>query len=175
MRKRQPEPRYLAVGRVQRPHGVRGELRLEVLTGYPERLADLDAVYVGQEYRRYGVTGCRLHQNLALVTLTGVDDRDSADRLRGQLVYVAIEDAVPLDEHEVYEFQVEGLQVVTEEGIVLGDIAEVLAVAGANDVLVVRGPRGETLIPVIDDVITDVDMEAGRLVIHVLPGLLDKA
>lgn len=173
MRRRQPEPRYLAVGRVQRPHGVRGELRLEVLTGYPERLAQLGTVHVGPEYRRFEMVGCRLHQGIALVRLAGVEDRDAADRLRGQVVYVAIEDAVPLDEHEIYEFQAEGLQVVTEDGTVLGDIAEVLAVPGANDVLVVRGPRGEVLIPVIDDVVVDVDVEAGRLVIHVLPGLLD--
>jgi 16S rRNA processing protein RimM len=173
MRRRQPEPRYLAVGRVQRPHGVHGELRLEILTGYPERLAQLDVVYVGRECRRYAVTGCRLHRDIALVQLGGVDDRNSADDLRGQIVYVAIEDAVPLDEHEVYEFQAEGLQVVTEEGLILGDVAEVLAVPGANEVFVVRGPRGEILIPVIEDVIIDVNLDAGRLVIHAIPGLLD--
>ncbi len=173
MRRQQPEPRHLAVGRVQRPHGVRGELRLEILTDYPERLATLKAVYVGDDYRRYGVSGCRLHQDIALIRLVGIDERNAADELRGQVVYVALEDAVPLEENEVYAFQAAGLRVVTEEGMDLGEITEILTIPGANDVLVVRGPRGETLIPVIENVIVDLDTEAGRLTIRALPGLLD--
>ncbi len=173
MRRQQPEPRHLAVGRVQRPHGVRGELRLEILTDYPERLVTMESVYVGDDYRRYAVAGCRLHQDVALMRLVGIDDRNAADELRGQVVYVAMEDAVPLEENEVYAFQAEGLHVVTDEGIDLGEITDVLAVPGANDVFVVRGPRGETLIPVIEDVIVDIDIEAGQLTIRVLPGLLD--
>jgi 16S rRNA processing protein RimM len=148
-------------------------LRLEILTDYPERLAQLDVVYVGRDPRRYEVAGCRLHQGIALLKLTGIDDRTAADALRGEMVFVAMEDAVPLEDHEVYEHQVEGLQVVTEDGVALGTIAEVLSVSGANDVFVVRGARGEILIPVIEDVIVSVDMGMGRLIIRVLPGLLD--
>jgi 16S rRNA processing protein RimM len=173
MRKKQPEPRYLALGRIQRPHGVRGEVRLEILTDYPERLSGLKTVFLGSEHRAYQVENCRLHQKIALVKLAGLDDRDSADQLRGKMVHVAIEDAVPLEGDEHYEFQMEGVQVVTDAGQVLGEIVEVFTAPGANDVFIVHGPLGEILIPVIEDVVTDLDLDAGRLVIHPLPGLLD--
>ena len=172
MRHKQPEPRYLALGRIQRPHGVRGEVRLMILTDYPERLLELKTVYLGDEHRVYKVESSRLHQKIALVKLAGFDDRDSADQLRGETVYVAIEDAVPLEDCEHYEFQMEGLQVVTDDGQVLGEIVEVFTAPGANDVFVVHGPSGEILIPVIEDVVTDLDLDAGRMVIHPLPGLL---
>ncbi len=79
----QPEPRYLAVGRVQRPHGVCGELRVMVLTAYPEQLSRLKTLYLGQKQRPYPLEGVRLHQKAALIKLAGIDDRNAADELRG--------------------------------------------------------------------------------------------
>ena len=169
---RQPEPRYLAVGRVQRPHGVRGELRAAILTAYPEQLSRLSTLYLGQKQRPYPLESVRLHQKVALIKLAGVDDRDAADELRGEILYIAVGDALPLEEHEHYEFELVGTSVFTEEGELLGEIVETFTAPGANDVLVVHGPRGEVLIPLIEDIIVDVDLDAGRIVIHPLPGLL---
>jgi len=165
----------LAVGRVARPHGVRGELRVELLTDYPERLTTRPRVYVGPEQRAYDVQAVRLHQKVALMRLAGCDSRDAAEALRGALVYVAVEDAVPLEPNEYWEHQVEGLEVYTEDGDLIGEVAEVFTVPGGNDVLVVHGPRGENLIPVIEDVVVAVDLVAGRVVIRALPGLLGDA
>lgn len=173
MPKVQPEPRYLAVGRIVRPHGVRGELRVEILTDYPERIGLLRTLYVGKAHRAYTISGVRLHQNVMLLTLQECTDRSTAETLRGALVEIAVEDAVPLEEDEYYHFQVIGMEIETETGEVLGEIVDVLTTPGANDVFVVFGPRGEILIPVIEGVILDVDHEAGRMHIHVLPGLLD--
>lgn len=173
MHKTQPEPHYLAVGRITRPHGVRGELRVEVLTDYPEHIADLRRLYVGKQHRPYKVLGVRFHQDIILLTLEGCADRDAANALRGSLVEIAIEDAIPLEDDEYYHFQVVGMEVVTDEGVVLGEVVDVLATPGTNDVFVVYGPRGEILIPVIEDVILDFDTEANRLRIHLIPGLLD--
>jgi 16S rRNA processing protein RimM len=175
MRRQQPEPRYLAVGRVQRPHGVRGELRMEILTDYPARLSRLKTLYLGERHLPYPLESVRLHHNLALIKVAGIDDRTAADETRGLVVYVAIEDAVPLEEHEVYEHALEGLEVITDEGEPLGEIVELFTAPGANDVLVVHGPRGEILIPVTEEVVVSVDLDAGQLVIHPLPGLLGDA
>jgi len=172
MRNRHPEPQYLAVGRVTRPHGVRGELRVEVLTDDPEHLASLPTLYLGEERRQVKVLGVRLHQKHLLVTLDGCDSREAADELRGLALYVAAEDAVPLERDEYYEYQVEGLQVVTENGEVLGEIAEVFTAPGANDVFIVHGPLGEMLIPAIEDVVIEIDPADGRVVIRPMPGLL---
>jgi len=172
MRGKHPEPRYLAVGKITRPHGVRGELRVEVLTDYPERLASMPTLYLGGDHRLVKVLGIRPHHKALLVTLEGCADRDAADRLRGSILYVAADDAMQLKPDEYYEYQVEGLGVVTEGGESLGEIAEVFTAPGANDVFVVHGPLGELLIPAIEDVVIDIDPDAGRVVVRPMPGLL---
>lgn len=173
MHNKHPEPRYLAVGRITRPHGVRGELRVEVLTDYPEHLAEKKVLYVGRQHRPYKVRGLRFHQEAALLTLEGCDDRNAAGALRGSLVEIAVEDATPLEDDEYYHYQVIGMRVETDGGEVLGEVADVFEAPGANDVLVVYGPRGEILLPVIEDVIADFDLETNRICVHLLPGLLD--
>ncbi len=171
-----PEPRYLLVGRVLRPHGVRGELRVAILTGYPDRLAQHSHFYLAHAkspdvVRRYAVKGLRLHKKSLLIKLHGCDDRNAADELRGMLVQIPIEDAVPLEEGEYYLFQLVGVRVEAESGEWLGKIVQVIE-TGANEVYVVRGPRGEVLLPGVDDVVLELDIESRRMVVRLLPGLL---
>ncbi len=175
MQRRHPEPSHLAVGRVLRPHGVHGELRVEILTDSPEHLSEVETLYVGKSRRPYHLDSVRLHQKIALLKLASCDDRNAADELRGEYLYVAAEDAVPLDVDEVYEYQVVGLTVVTDEGQLLGEVVEVFTAPGANDVFVVHGPLGEILIPAIEEVVIGLELEARRLVVRLLPGLLDSA
>ena len=87
------------------------------------------------------------------------------------MVQVPREEAIPLEEGEYYYFQLVGLTVETESGERLGRLAEVLE-TGANDVYVVRGPRGEVLLPAVEDVIRQVDLESRRVVVRLLPGML---
>jgi 16S rRNA processing protein RimM len=151
---------------------VRGELRVEVLTDYPERLSLHPVLYLGDDLRKYPLESVRHHKDVALIKLGDCDDRNAAEELRGQMVQIPVEAAVPLEEGEYYHFQVLDLEVVCDDGEVLGKVADVID-TGANDVYVVRGPRGEVLIPAIDEVVRELDFEAGRLVVHLLPGLLD--
>jgi 16S rRNA processing protein RimM len=167
---RRPEPRYLAIGRVVRPFGLRGELKVKVLTAYPERLGRMRTVYLGPQAEPRTVEGVRLHQDAALLKLTGCDDRTAAEGLRGALVQIALENAVPLDEDEYYEHQIVGLTVLEEDGTLLGKVTEIIS-TGANDVYVVVGPEGELLLPAIESVILEIDLEADRLVVHMLEGL----
>lgn len=175
-----PEPSYVVVGRVRRPHGIGGEVRVEVLTDYPERLAEHDYVYLAQRrspdnVAQYPVESIRPHKEILLIKLGGVEDRDAAEELRGMLVQVPLSEAVPLEEGEYYHFQLIGIDVETEEGEWLGRVADVIS-TGAADVFVVRGPRGEVLLPVIDDVILKLDTDNREVIVHLLPGLLeDKA
>jgi 16S rRNA processing protein RimM len=171
-----PEPCYLLVGRVLRPHGVRGELRIEIVTDYPERLVQHTHFYLSHPdfpaaVQRYPVEGIRFHKEVLLLKLGGCDDRDAANHLRGMLVQIPIADAVPLEEGEYYLFQLVGVQVETENGERLGQIVEVIE-TGANDVYIVRGPRGEVLLPAVDEVILELDLESKRMVVRPLPGML---
>ncbi|MBN1976171.1 MAG: 16S rRNA processing protein RimM [Anaerolineae bacterium] len=171
-----PEPRYLVVGRVLRPHGVLGELRVEVITDYPERLGQHVHFYLAhpdspEQVQRYSIEKIRQHKEIALLKLEGCDDRNGADVLRNMLVQIPVEEAVPLEEGEYYHFQIAGVRVETEDGEWLGQVAEVLE-TGANDVYLVRGPRGEILLPAIADVVLELDLEARRMVVRLLPGIL---
>lgn len=103
-----------------------------------------------------------------LITLDGYEDRDKAEALRGELVLVRLEDAVPLRHGEYYHHQIIGLSVVTDEGEELGSVAEIIK-TGANDVYVVRGQGGEVLLPAIQSVIRKI--EPSRMIVHLLPGL----
>jgi 16S rRNA processing protein RimM len=171
-----PEPRYLLVGRVSRPHGVRGELRVEIITDYPERLSEHTHFYLAHPgspttVRRFPAEKVRIHRDVALLKLVGCDDRNAADELRGLLVQIPVEEAVPLEEGEYYLYQLIGVQVETEDGEGLGKVVDVIE-TGANDVYVVRGPRGEVLLPAIEDVVLGLDLESKRMVVRLLAGLL---
>jgi 16S rRNA processing protein RimM len=161
---------FLAVGRVLRPHGVRGELLVESLTDFPEHLSEQQVVYLGEPPGPHALAGLRLHRGDLILQLAGVEDRDAAEAFREQLVQIKAEAAAPLPPGMYYHHQLIGLAVYTDEGEHLGELSEVLE-TGANDVYVVNGPQGEILLPVIAEVIGPVDLDAHRMTVHLLEGL----
>ena len=166
------ESRFLVIGRILKPHGVRGELRVEILTELPERFTWLDSVYIGKEDPTlYKLEGVRFHKSLVLLKLKDCDDRNSADLLRSQLVQIPEAEGLPLEEGEYYLHQVIGLEVYTEEGDFLGHVKEMLETK-ANNVFVVRDTKKEILLPDIDEVIREIDFDSGRILVTLLPGLL---
>lgn len=164
------ERRFLAVGRVVAPRGVRGELKVRPETEDPERFALLDEVLLGEQRQPFAVRGVRFFGGLVLLQLEGVASRDEAEVWRDAIVWIPQEQGLALQEGQYYYHQIEGLTVVTVEGEVLGRVIEVLP-TGANDVYVVRGDRQEILLPAIRDVILQVDLGAGRMVVRLLEGL----
>jgi 16S rRNA processing protein RimM len=172
-KKKSAEPRFIAIGRVIRPHGVRGELAVEVLTDFPERFDAIQAIYLGdpQQADKWQVASTRWHKDRILLTLPGCEDRTTAEGLRGLLVQIPIEEAMSLPEDEYYPYQLVGLDVVTVEGDELGRLSEVIFTK-ANEVYVVVGPRGQILLPAIADVVDRVDLDSGRMVVRLIDGLL---
>ncbi|MFN8377049.1 MAG: ribosome maturation factor RimM [Anaerolineae bacterium] len=170
-------PDFLLIGEILRPHGVHGELKVRVLTEYPERIPSIPVVYIGagvgaSNPRALHVESMRMHQGFALIKFRETPDRTMAERLRGQYVMVRIEDAVPLEEGEFYLYQVVGLPVWTDDGRELGVVTEVLE-TGANDVYVVKGDAyGEVLIPVTPDTILRTDIQGRQITVRLPDGLL---
>jgi len=169
----QPELRYLAIGRVVRAHGVRGEISVAVLTDFPERFESLEWVYVGNEFEAqpFRLEKHRWHKKNVLLTLSDITDRTQAEQLQGQFIQIPIDEAVPLPDGDYYLYQLVGLQVITSTGELLGTIDHIIE-TGANDVYVVKNEaQEELLIPAIADVVKSVDLDKGQIIIELLDGL----
>ncbi len=167
------EPRFLAVGQVMKPHGVRGEVSVEILTDFPGRFALLERVYLNEDDpRSVPLEGVRFHKGRALLKLGGYDDRTAVEILRGEMVLVPIDEAMPLEPGEYYQDDLIGLEVWTVEDEYLGDVVEVLE-TGANDVFIVDGgDPGEVLLPAIEQVVQWIDLEENRMVVELMEGLI---
>lgn len=166
------EPRFLVIGRILKPHGVQGEMRVDVISELPERFTWLDEVYIGHANPTLKtVESIRFHKSWALLKLAGCDDRNSANLLRSQLVQIPESEGLPLQDGEYYLYQLIGLKVYTEDQEYLGDISEVLETK-ANNVFVVKASDAEILLPDISEVIRDIDFESGVVTVRLMPGLL---
>lgn len=165
----------LVVGRIGRPHGVRGEITIDVRTDEPDtRFA------AGTEIRTDPSTAgpltverARWHSGRLLVRFAGIGDRDAAEELRGTWLVVDPGDIPPsADPDDFHDRELIGLAVVTADGADVGRVADILH--HGQDLLVVHGPGGEKLVPFVTALVPEVDVPGGRLVIDPPPGLLDQ-
>lgn len=166
------EPVFLAVGKLGRPHGVRGEIFLHLMTDFPERLRAGVKVFLGPAYDPIEIKAVRGHKNALLLNLSGYATPEAVAALTNRYLFVRADDRPVLPEGEYYHHQLIGLQVVDEQGQVLGSISEILE-TGANDVYVVLPPKGaEILLPAVEDVILEVDLPNQRMLVRLIPGML---
>jgi 16S rRNA processing protein RimM len=166
-----PKPRYLTIGRVLKPWGFRGELKIEIMTDFPERFASLKTVYLGEDAQPFPVERARLLGKAVGLKLKGIDTEQAAARLRSQLVQIPTDEAVPLPEGKYYLYQLIGLRVKTMQGQDLGEVVDILE-TGANNVYVVKNDKREILIPAIEPVVKKVDLKNGEILIEPMEGLL---
>jgi 16S rRNA processing protein RimM len=169
-------PDRLIVGRVLRPHGIKGELSVEVLSDAPERFVPGAELGVGdpdgpEPLRTAVVAAARRHQGRLLLSFEGVEDRDAADRYRGAWLSIPVTEARPLEPDEFWAHQLVGLAVVDHHGRERGRVADVLPGA-AHDLLAVELPGGASvLVPAVAALVT-VELDAGRVLVEAVPGLL---
>lgn len=166
------EPVYLTVGFIRRPHGIRGELIMDIHTDFPDRLRAGAKVFLGEERQPAKLASARPHGTSLLVSFRGTDSPEMAGRWRNTWVYVTAADRPPLPDGKVYQYQIIGLRVVTDEGRELGLLTEIIE-TGANNVYVVKAEDGkEILLPAIPDVILGIDLPNGEVKVHLLEGLV---
>ena len=161
------------VGRIGRPHGVRGEVTVQVRTDSPEQRFTVGAQLGVGAGRTLTVDAVRPHAGNLLVRFAGVADRAAAAELRGVLLTVDTVELPALDDpDEFYDHQLEGLAAVGSDGAQLGTVREVVHTP-ASDLLVVETDRGEALVPFVRAIVPEVDLSAGRVVLDPPAGLLD--
>ena len=168
-------PGRAVIGLVSRPHGVRGEIRVESLTDRPDRFARLSRVWLvraGTELGEFDVESSRALGKAVGLKLHGLDTPEAVAALRGVEIQAEPLSADDLPAGTYYVSNLVGLDVRTDEGEPLGVVAEVMS-CRANDVLVVRHGASERLLPLVGDVIVKIDLGERVVVVHVLPGLLE--
>ena len=158
----------VAIGRVVKPQGRKGEVAVEPFSDRPDRFPSLTAVHVpgeGGAARRIEVDGIWPHKGRFVLKLRGIDSIDDAETLRGLEVRIPEEDLAALPEGSYYHHQLKGLAVVDESGAPLGTVHDILETGGEAPVLSVRKLGAETLIPLADAFVRRVDLAGGRIVV----------
>jgi 16S rRNA processing protein RimM len=157
----------IVIARITAAHGIRGEVKAEVLTDFPERFDRGSKLWLDGAERTVELG--RWQGRAVILKLTGIDTRNDAEALRGKELTVP-EPAHLEDEGAYYIHDLIGLSVQDAAGTELGNLHEIIT-TGATDVYVIRGPRGELLLPALDDVVTNVDLKARRITVAVPEGL----
>jgi 16S rRNA processing protein RimM len=162
------------VGVIGRPHGVRGEVAVELRTDEPERRFVPGQVLLEEGGSRHlTVRSVRQHSGRLLVSFDELVDRASAEAVRGMLLTAAVEpDERPAEPSEFYDRHLIGLRAVTPDGAEVGEVRSVLHLP-AQDVLEIETAAGPRLVPFVAALVPDVDLEGGRLTVVDLTGLLD--
>ena len=159
---------FVAVGRVLGPRGLLGDAKVEPL-GPRDVLAGGRLIFArGQQYR---IERSRTRAAFLYLKLSGIDSREAANELRAAYLEVREADLAPLAEGQYYRFQLMGLAVRATDGRDLGRITDVLS-SPDSDVFVVQGPLGEVLVPSVDEIVREVDLETGVVTVEIVPGLL---
>lgn len=166
---------FLRVGVISSTHGIRGEVKVYPTTDDSERFLDLDEVILdtGREHKILEIEGVKFFKNQVILKFKGYDNINDIEKYLKKDLLVDREHAVELGENENFIADLIDMEVVTDEGKVLGTLTDVIE-TGANDVYAVKTPEGkEILLPAIRDCILDVNVDEKRMTVHVMEGLLD--
>ena len=164
---------FLETGKITGTHGLKGEVRVQPWADSPEFLAEFDELYLDKGAKKIGITSSRVHKNMLIMKIKGIDTVEQADALRNKVLYMNRND-VELEEGAYFIQDLIGLDVIDDDtGERLGRLDDV-SETGANDVYHVRTDEGRVfLIPVIPDVIREVSLEEGCVKIFKMKGLFD--
>jgi len=167
--KRQGED-FILIGKVLKPHGIKGDLRVRYFNPDPLFLLNYSRLYLKDQrrgiFRPFEVKDVQVRERDIILHLKGIEDRDAAERWSGSLIYVSREDLPPLEEGEYYWEDILGLEVYTVEGEYLGRVVNIIP-TGGRDVYEVEGPKGEVLLPAVEGIIREIDLKAQRMVVQV--------
>ena len=165
----------VAIARVARPHGIRGEVVADIITDFPERFEGLEGVtakLVDSSRAELKIERFRFHQGRVMFKFAGFDTVEAAEQLRNAEICIAETEAVELEADEYFDWELAGCRVVTLAGLELGTVAEVMR-TGGTEILVIRGVEKEFLVPFAEAICTEVDIENKRIVVDPPEGLLE--
>ena len=165
----------VAIARVARPHGLRGDVVADLLTDFPERfegLGDVVGVMPDGSHRGLKIESARQQKGRMLLKFAEASSVEEAEALRGSEICVPEDEAVELEEGEFFDWELEGCRVVTTDGEPLGEVTSLMR-TGGTELLVVGGGERELLIPFAEAICTEVDLEARQITVDPPEGLLE--
>ncbi len=168
------QKQFLETGKITGTHGLKGEVRVQPWADSPEFLSEFDELYFDKGAEKIEITASRVHKHMLIMKIKGVDSVEDAEKLRNKVLYMNRDD-VALEDGAYFIQDLLGLAVVDDDsGETLGQLDDV-SETGANDVYHVKTPGGRVvLIPVIPDVVRDIDLEKGEIRIFKMKGLFDE-
>lgn len=167
----------LQVGVISSTHGVRGEVKVFPTTDDVNRFKKLKKVILdtGKEQKELEIQGVKFFKQMVILKFKGIDNINDIEKYKGKSLYVTREHAVKLKKDEYFIADLIDMQVMLEDGTEFGTLTDVMK-TGANDVYCIQTEKyGEVLVPAIGECICQVDVEARKMIIHLMPGLVEEA
>ncbi len=165
---------YFEIGQIVNTFGIKGMVKVKPFTENVEQFEELEKIYIKNKKgkKEYKIQEVKYHKQMVLIKFEGIENPEDADLLRGSYLVINRKDAKPLEEGTYYIVDLLGLEVYTDEGILLGKVDDIFN-TGSNDIYVVKDELGkQVLLPGIEDVIKEVDIENGKITVHIIPGLM---
>lgn len=165
----------LQVGVITQTHGVHGEVKVFPTTDDPERFLDLEYVFLdtGREKMKLTIQSVKFFKQFVILKFKGINNINDIEKYKRCALLVDRENAVELEEDEYFIADMIGMNVLTEDGEIFGTLKDVIE-TGANDVYIINSKNhGEVLIPAIKECILDVNVKEGRMLVHLMEGLID--
>ena len=163
----------LEIGQIVNSYGIKGFFKIVPFTDDITRFDKLKTVYIEKNKKllKMEIEEVRYHKNLVLLKLKGIDDINDTEQYKNCYLKIDRKDAVELQENSYFIVDLIGMEVVTDEGVLLGNLIDVFP-TGSNDVYVVKDEKGkQTLLPAIKEVIKNVDVENKKMTVHLMEGL----
>ena len=170
------KPDFIIIGRITKPHGVKGALKVEPITDDPQRFKLLEHVHIGPEDSpgdAVKIEKIQFQNKNIILSLVGFNSREQADRLRNQYLYLPTDELLSLPEGSIYIFDLLGFEVYTDKNEFVGIVKDYQEFPASHMFIVEKDER-EYLIPDVPDIVIEVDTSAGKIVIHPIEGLLDE-
>lgn len=165
----------LQVGVITQTHGVHGEVKVFPTTDDPERFLDLEYVFLdtGREKKKLTIQSVKFFKQFVILKFKGINNINDIEKYKRCSLLVDRENAVELEDDEYFIADMIGMNVLTEDGEIFGTLKDVIE-TGANDVYIINSKKhGEVLIPAIKECILDVNVKEGRMLVHLMDGLID--
>jgi 16S rRNA processing protein RimM len=163
------------IGKIAKPQGIKGEVKVEIITSFPEHFFDLDELIIDTDgsLQAYSIESVRLSDKFAFIKFKDIHDRNTAETLRNKKLLIPENELMQLEQDEFYIHHLIGMDVYNEDSVLLGKIEDVVQNL-SGDTYVMRNQNNvEILIPAVKDFIREINLDENRITIHVIDGLLD--